>query len=246
MSDNTEVEDFSPRAERTGFPSGLTLSDLARPRIRSRSALGVALAVGLALFVLVASAFSVAAESRVVATKSNQLHACDEILRSAITVRSQLGSAVNFAQLDRSQNTDSSQIIDVAIADARRSMSDMDATSYCVAESGDGSVVTDFAASATQVAALLSSGSDADLAEARTLLVGRLDSEYGTLISALILQREILVRSLTEADETLGQLGALATFIIAFFVPTVAMLVYRQITRRQRETIELARLLSEA
>jgi hypothetical protein len=206
----------------------------------------VALAVGLALFVLVASAFSVAAESRVVATKSNQLHACDEILRSAITVRSQLGSAVNFAQLDRSQNTDSSQIIDVAIADARRSMSNMDATSNCVTESDDGSVVTDFTTSASQVADLLSSGSGEDLAKARSLLVGRLDSEYGALITVLIQQREILVRSLTEADETLGQLGALATFIIAFFVPTVAMFVYRQITRRQRETIELARLLSEA
>ncbi len=72
-----------------------------------------------------------------------------------------------------------------------------------------------------------------------------MDAEYRSVIAALISQREVLVDSLTEADETLGQLGALATFIIAFFVPTVAMFVYRQITRRQRETIELARLLSE-
>ncbi len=114
MSEHAEVERPSLRADVTGMSSDLTLSDLARPRIRGRSALLVALAVGFALFVLVASAFSVAAESRVVATKSNQLHACDEILRSAITVRSQLGSAMNFAQLDLSQNTDSSQIIDAA------------------------------------------------------------------------------------------------------------------------------------
>lgn len=246
MSDRSEVEGSPLRNGRTGISSGLTLSDMARPRIRSRSALLVALAVGVALFVLVASAFSVAAESRVVATKSNQLHACDEILRSAITVRSQLGSAVNFAQLDQSQNTDSSQIIDAAIGDARRSMNDMDASSYCVTETGDGSVVTDFETSASEVASLLDSRSDEDLAAARSLLVGRLDTEYGALIAELIQQREVLVASLNKADETLGQLGALATFIIAFFVPTVAMFVYRQITRRQRETIELARLLSEA
>ncbi|MGI9609788.1 MAG: hypothetical protein ACR2NL_05790, partial [Acidimicrobiia bacterium] len=246
MSDQPEAERSSLRAERTEIASGQTLSDLARPRIRSRSALLVALAVGVALFVLVASAFSVAAESRVVATKSNQLHACDEILRSAITVRSQLGSAVNFAQLDQSQNTDSSQIIDAAIADARRSMSDIDATSYCVTETGDSAVVTAFEASASSVAALMSTRSDDDLTEARTLLIGQMDAEYGELIAALIEQREILVDALTETDKTLGQLGALATFIIAFFVPTVAMFVYRQITRRQRETIELARLLSEA
>jgi hypothetical protein len=246
MSEHAEVERPSLRADGTGISSGLTLSDLARPRIRSRSALLVALAVGLALFVLVASAFSVAAESRVVATKSNQLHACDEILRSAITVRSQLGSAVNFAQLDQSQNTDSSKIIDVAIADARRSMNDMSTTTFCVPESGNTSIIDDFKDSGQRVADLLDSGSSEGLAQARSLLVGEMNAEYGTLIAALINRREVLVDSLTEADETLGQLGALATFIIAFFVPTVAMFVYRQITRRQRETIELARLLSEA
>ncbi|MFW2381493.1 MAG: hypothetical protein ACN4GZ_07015 [Acidimicrobiales bacterium] len=246
MSEQPEAERSSLRAERTEITSGQSLSDLARPRIRSRSALLVALAVGLALFVLVASAFSVAAESRVVATKSNQLHACDEILRSAITVRSQLGSGVNFAQLDQSQNTDSSEIIDAAIADARRSMSDIDATSYCVTETGDSSVVSDFEASASSVAGLLTTRSDDDVAEARSLLIGQMDTEYEALIEALIEQREVLVDTLNETDKTLGQLGALATFIIAFFVPTVAMFVYRQITRRQRETIELARLLSEA
>ncbi len=245
MTDQPEVERASLRADSTGISSGLTLSDLARPRVRGRSALAVALAVGLALFVLVASAFSVAAESRVVATKSNQLHACDEILRSAITVRSQLGSAVNFAQLDLSQSTDSSQIISAAIADARRSMNEMATTSLCVADSGSSSVIADFQQSALAVAELLDSGSSRELFEARSLLVGPMDTEYGTLIAELIRQREVLVDSLTEADETLGQLGALATFIIAFFVPTVAMFVYRQITRRQRETIELARLLSE-
>ncbi|NNE96246.1 MAG: ATP-binding protein [Acidimicrobiales bacterium] len=246
MSEQQPVESAPASAAGAALSHDLTLSDMARPRIRSRSALLVAVAVGLALFVLVASAFSVAAESRVVATKSNQLHSCDEILRSAITVRSQLGSAVNFAQLDRSQNTDSSRIINAALADARRSVSEMDATSYCVVESGDASLVKKFSDSALAVAGLLATGADQDLDTARTLLIGQMDTEYGELIEALIEQREILVDSLTKADETLGQLGTLATFIIAFFVPTVAMFVYRQITRRQRETIELARLLSEA
>ncbi len=231
----------------TGIAAGITLSDLARPRIRSRSALLVAVAVGVALFVLVAAAFSVAAESRVVATRSNELHGYDEILRNAITARSQLGSALNFAQLDASQGTDSSEIIDRSVADARQSL----ATLRSVASSLDpGSPAVDpidaFGDSAVAVAQLLETGTPEDLATARDLVIGPMDAEYDELIAALVDERDRLVEELTTADENLGRLGALATFIIAFFVPTVAMFVYRQVTRRQRETIELARLLSEA
>ena len=244
---DADVEASSLRSDTTGIASGLTLSDLARPRIRSRSALLVAVAVGVALFVLVASAFSVAAESRVVATKSNQLHSCDEVLRSAITVRSQLGSAVNFAQLDRTQNTDSSQIIDEAVNDSRQSLQDMSGASGCIEAEGEDTVMgSDFASTSNTVADLLATGGDDELDQARELLVGDMNTQYGNLVERLITERQTLVESLTEADENLGRLGALATFIIAFFVPTVAMFVYRQITRRQRETIELARLLSEA
>ncbi len=244
---NAEVEANSLRSDSTGIASGLTLSDLARPRIRSRSAMLVAVAVGLALFVLVASAFSVAAESRVVATKSNQLHSCDEVLRSAITVRSQLGSAVNFAQLDRTQNTDSSRIINQAVGDARQSLQEMSAAQGCVEVEGESTLMgSDFSVTAATVANLLDNGGEQQQEQARELLVGDMNDQYTSLVERLIDERQTLVESLTEADENLGRLGALATFIIAFFVPTVAMFVYRQITRRQRETIELARLLSEA
>ncbi len=243
-----EVEDTrSRRASGTGIAEGLSLSDLARPRIRNRNALAVALAVGLALFVLVAAAFSVAAESRVVATRSNQLHSCDEVLRSVITVRSQLGSALNFTQLDQSQNTDSSAVIDGALADASQSITTIAAAPRCINEAnGTDELLASYGNSGLAIVQLLESREPADVVSARDLLIGQADDEYNAAIAALVAEREDLVAELTAADKSLGQLGALATFIIAFFVPTVAMFVYRQITRRQRETIELARLLSEA
>ena len=138
----TEISDESPagesrRANKTGIAEGLSLSDLARPRIRNRNALFVAIAVGLALFVLVAAAFSVAAESRVVATRSNQLHTFDEVLRSTITIRSQLGSALNFRQLDQSLNTDSRSVIGTALDDARSSLGSLESSSGSIDEDNE-------------------------------------------------------------------------------------------------------------
>ncbi len=248
----TEISDAPPagesrRANRTGIAEGLSLSDLARPRIRNRNALFVAISVGLALFVLVAAAFSVAAESRVVATRSNQLHTFDEVLRSTITIRSQLGSALNFRQLDQSLNTDSRSVIGTALDDARTSLGSLEASSGSIDDSNETQdLIASFSNSGLAVLQLLETDEPGDLASARDLLIGQMNDDYNALIASLIIERENLVEALTAADENLGQLGALATFIIAFFVPTVAMFVYRQITRRQRETIELARLLSEA
>ncbi len=237
----------SPRTTETGISRVTSLSDLARPRVRNRSALLVGFAVAVALFTLVAAAFSVAAESRVVASKSNQLHSYDEVLRCAITVRSQLGSALNFAQLDASQNTDSSVIIGSALTDASGCITELQNSTGL--EAGSDRAVEArlaFSTSSARVSELLVGGGEEDLVAARDLLIGPMNSEYEELIGALVDERQDLVDDLRQADENLGRLGALATFIIAFFVPTVAMFVYRQITRRQRETIELARLLSEA
>jgi len=237
----------SLRAEKTGIEDDVSLSELAQPRIRSRNALIVALAVGLALFVLVASAFSVAAESRVVATKSNQLHAFDDVLRLTVTTRSNLGSAVQFSLLDNQQQTDSSLVIASALSDVEASIVDL---GIAAAALPDGTEVVDeitaFADASTAVVQSLGTGQEADLITARALLVDDVEVRYQGLIDELLVDRQSLVADLTAADDNLGRLGTLATFIIAFFVPTVAMFVYRQITRRQRETIELARLLSEA
>ncbi len=46
------------------------------------------------------------------------------------------------------------------------------------------------------------------------------------------------------AGSLLGQLGRLASFVIAFVLPTVAVVVYRQIARRSRESISLATALA--
>ncbi len=236
----------SERKEQPGPDSGPVLSDLARPRIRSRSALLVAFAVGIALFVLVASAFSVAAESRVVATKSNQLHGFDDVLRLTVASRSDLGAALQFSLLDEQQGTDSFELIDQTLRNARESLDRLGTAVDGLPDDDASAQINEFAASSGEAVRLLETGDPDDLMSARERVVGDVDRQYEVLIEDLLAGRAALVQDLTEADENLGRLGTLATFIIAFFVPTVAMFVYRQITRRQRETIELARLLSEA
>ena len=220
------------------------LHDYARPRIRNRSAILVAVAVGIGLLVLVAAAFSVASESRVVANRSAQLHANDEVLRSLITVRSQLGSAINLLQIDEVANTDSSAGIDRSLDDAEVSLGDL-RTIIGSLEPGTAGLngLRSFVATAQEVLDLARTN---DTISAREALVNELDPQYADSIDTVVAERDRLATALVKADDALGRLGALATFIIAFFVPTVAMFVYRQITRRQRETVELAELLAES
>ena len=60
----------------------------------------------------------------------------------------------------------------------------------------------------------------------------------------LVSQRDTALADVKHTGSLLGRLGRLASFVIAFVLPTVAVVVYRQITRRSRESISLATALA--
>lgn len=53
-------------------------------------------------------------------------------------------------------------------------------------------------------------------------------------------RRDEVLDDVTSSGNLLGRLGGLASFLIAFVLPTIAVLMYRQLTARSRETVELA------
>jgi hypothetical protein len=67
---------------------------------------------------------------------------------------------------------------------------------------------------------------------------------FAALRDRLVSSRDRALTDVRRAGSLLGRLGGLASFVIAFVLPTVAVLVYRQITRRSRESIELATTLA--
>jgi len=134
----------------------------------------------------------------------------------------------------------------VAAQEARRNLKELEATFAQAQPAGTldqetRAALTRFAAASDRTLALTASGRPAG---ARALVRGRLVPSFVVLRDSLVSLRDDALSDVRQAGSLLGRLGGLASFVIAFVLPTVAVLVYRQVMRRSRESTELARSLA--
>jgi hypothetical protein len=206
----------------------------------------MAAVLSLALVLLASAVFSIAGRSREVASRSVALHSLNESLRAATVVRAQVTFAAYLAEIDSTYGTDSQVAIGVAVREARRNLTDLETTFSATQPDGTldqetKTALARFTRAADRTLEVTASGRPAG---ARRLVRDRLVPSFALLRDRLVSRRDKALTDVRQAGSLLGRLGGLASFVIAFVLPTVAVLVYRQIMRRSRESIELATALA--
>jgi hypothetical protein len=217
-----------------------------RPWAGRGRALALAAVLSLVLVLLASAVFSIAGRSREVARRSVELHSLNESIRAATVVRAQVTFAAYLATNDASNGTDSHLEIGVATREARRNLTDLETTFDTVPsdETLDQETRTALARFTHAAGRTLEVTASSRPAGARLLVRDRLVPSFAVLRDRLVSRRDKALADVKHAGSLLGRLGGLASFVIAFVLPTVAVLVYRQITRRSRESIELATALA--
>jgi len=210
----------------------------------------LALAVGLTLLLLVlaSAVFSIAGRSRDVASRSVTLHSLNESLRAATVVRAQVTFAAYLAANDAANGTNSKADIAVAVAEARRNLVDLRSSFANSDPTGlpDAETRTALGRFSTAAGRALDLAAGSRPSSSRIVVRSQLVPSFVVLRDRLTLQRDNALADVRTAGATLGRLGGLASFVIAFVLPTVTVLVYRQVTRRSRESVEIARSLALA
>ncbi len=211
--------------------------------------LAITLFTGLALLVVLGLVFSVAYGSQQITTSAGALHDADETLRSATISRAQLALAVHMSTVDRQFGTNSSEAQDLSVREARQALSDLASgvghlyESDVVATEQLREEAEQLVALGRQVIVALEAG---DVARARTLSESDFAGQFATLSGALVGLRNDLRESVAISDQFLGRIGNVARFLVAFFIPTAVILIYRELMRRQQRQRELeTRLESE-
>ncbi len=201
-----------------------------------RTALTVTLITGLTLVLLSTAVFSLAATTRSLSSDAERLHTADESLRAATTVRAQLALAVHGARVDSRLGTNSSASVQGSVAEAKLALESFQRSTALLEDDNIIVLGDNFAAS---VAASSGSVLNATPEDERNTLDSELDRSYQELIGALTDERQELLSAVEEADRRMGTLGNLASFVVAFLLPTSAIFIYRQLARRPRRQVEL-------
>jgi hypothetical protein len=217
-----------------------------RPWVGRRRALTVSAALGLVFVLLASAVFTIAARSRDVANRSVELHSLNEALRAATVVRAQATFAAYLAQSDRVFGTNSRAAIRVAVREARENLTELESArsasrSERILDQTTASALTRFTRSADRT---LEAATGDRPTPAPRLVRDSLVPSFNLFRVRLESQRDQALTEVKHAGSVLGRLGGLASFVITFILPTIALLVYRQITRRSRESVELATALA--
>jgi len=198
---------------------------------------------GLVLALLTAAVFSIASRSRQVASQSLTLNALNETLRSLITVRAQVAFAVYLSNVDSEYGTDSRSTIAVSLREVGDGLASLEASAAALRDDsvfdqpGSRATLSRFVKAARRALALVSA--DRSFAARRLVGHGMADS-FTDLRGQLVARRDDVIGRVDDGGRQLGRLGGLASFLVAFVLPSVAILVYRQVTRRSKETVETA------
>ncbi len=228
--------------QRTGTPSANGPARRGR-----RSSLGFTLIAGIVLLLIFALVFSVAYGTRRITSNAAALHTVDEMLLSATVVRAQIAIGSHAMSVDREFGTDSTEQIEISIAEAERGLHDLalglqalDETSVAV----DRDAVAageQFRATAARTLAVIHAG---DSRGAQELAASALDAEFQVLVAAMVDERSRLSAEVAASDLQLGRVGNMARFLVAFIVPTAVILIYRELAKRQQRQGELEKRLA--
>ena len=223
-----------------------TKPDRARPapggaRPRGRLA-AFTLGIGIGIVVVFALVFSIAIGNRGIAVHATALHYADEALRSATVVRSQAGLAAHFGVLERDFGFEAADAIKRSSQETRLGLDNLASSLRGLAEvTGQAdptieSLAATFRSTAQSILAALERG---DVAAAQALAGEDLDQDFRSLLDPVIVARGQQAGEVGAAIALMGRIGDVARFLVAFLVPTAAILVYRDLARRQQRQRDL-------
>ena len=204
----------------------------------------------LALLVLLGVVFSVAYGSRRITTTATALHKADEMMRTSMVARAQLGLAVYLAAVDREVGTNSTDAIEFSIDEAETALLQM-RSGFFGDPSGEtsglaedvpaslnvlGDEVGAFTRASEQIIFLLENN---DSRGAQDVANSQLDIEFKGMNAVLEGIRNDLRSEIKSSDEFLGTMGLVTRFLVAFLIPAAVILIYRELMRRQQRQAEL-------
>ncbi len=209
----------------------------AQTRVQNmRTAVIVTLIAGLTLVLLSTAVFSLASTTRTLSNDAEKLHIADESLRAATTARAQLALALHGSRVDSKLGSDSSAAVSASVGEAQQALDSFN-TSVNLLDNTD--LRSDGDAFLTSANASVASLDVATAEAERATIDSDLDDSYQMLIKSITAERESLLADVERADRRMGTLGNLASFVVAFLLPTSAIFIYRQLARRPRRQVEL-------
>ena len=188
---------------------------------------------GLTLLALAVAVFSVAVKARSVSAGAERTVELVESLRVVSLSRAELSTASRLDAL----TPDDTVAIEAAIANADDAIT---AARTALEDSASDELLAAFAAyeraAQSQAEQLLDGGhseSAAVVAEAST------GSAFDTLATTLRTEQETTLRQLGADNDFMNTIGTVATFIVAFVVPSAALYIFESLRRAPRRTREL-------
>lgn len=185
--------------------------------------------------------FSIAFGTRGVAHHATALHHADEALRSATVVRSQAGMATHLSLLQRDFGFDASASLQVSTAEARLGLDDLASSVAGLGESlGPDPTIESTAAAFRGTAQEILSALEAGEVDLAVELAGTdLNEGFRTLVGMVAVVRDREAGEVASASAVMGRIGDVARFLVAFLVPASAIVLYRELTRRQQRQRDL-------
>jgi len=203
------------------------------------------LAGGLAVAVLlmaVSAIFANAYGAKRASQDAVALHQAETLLAASAILRTQVGQSALISTYVAAEPTSDASAAGVARAEAEAALDQFDEAvgrfddSYESAGTEEGALIEAFGASAGRVLASIDAG---DLDTANGLLNAALNVDYADLVGVVVSARDGTVNDLATAQTVVGRVSEISRFLVAFLIPSAAILLYRSAARRQNKQKEL-------
>jgi signal transduction histidine kinase len=200
------------------------------------------LGAGVAIVVVFALVFSISFGSRAVAGHATALHNAGEALRAATVARSQAGMATHLSLLERDFQFDAGDAIELAVEDVHLAIDDLQSSLEGMVEATgrvDASIESSAATFRVTVLTILEALERGDLPAAQDTAEAALDRDFRSLVGTVVVERDFRAEQVAASNALMGRIGDVARFLVAFFVPTSAIVIYRELARRQQRQSDL-------
>ncbi len=213
-----------------------------RQRNRSGRFAALTLGMGVAMILVFALVFSIAFGTRAIAAHASALHNADEALRAATIVRAQAGLATHLTVLEQEFGWDAAEGIDLSVSEVHLALEDLDAALLGLIADVDNlstTIITGGRELRTTTLDILDGIESPDTLGGQAIATEALDSSFRQFTATLIIERDHQAAAVATANATMGRVGDIARFLVAFLVPTAAIILYRELSRRQARQKEL-------
>ncbi|MCP3939014.1 MAG: hypothetical protein GY708_27010 [Actinomycetia bacterium] len=212
-------------------------------KTKRRRAAVLGVVVGVALLGLALGIFSVGRSARRVTERAGAAHAYDELLMTATVVRAQVGFTVLVADLGETAGIDVSGPVSSNQDDISASLTSM---TRIVEETtrdfgGLGPATIDAVERFREEVKSITLA----LGDNKSAIADTLELEYSFLTDVVAEDRDAALQLLIEADDELSNLGTAVGAAVAFLLPAIAVILYRQLTAPSREVIALESSLAK-